>query len=382
MNAHDLPARDEMLQAFLGGDATYEGVFVTAVRTTGIFCRPSCPARKPRPDNVVFFSTCEEALASGYRPCRRCRPLEPLGRAPSWLRPLLRAVEADPTRRWLDADLRALGHDPTRVRRWFKRHHGMTFHAYSRARRLGEALGRIHEGEGVARTAFDAGYDSLSGFNEAVRRFAGDAPTASKDARIVRITRIPTPLGPMVAAADDDGVCFLEFADRRALSAQIRRLNRRAPSVFVPGPNPVLERLATELEEYFAGVRHRFDVPVHPRGTAFQERVWEALREIPAGETRSYSEVARAIGRPRSVRAVARANGANPISILVPCHRVIGADGSLTGYGGGLWRKQRLLDLERDFGRSGEESPERHRDRAKNGDDPPRDRRPSHWLPE
>jgi AraC family transcriptional regulator of adaptative response/methylated-DNA-[protein]-cysteine methyltransferase len=258
----------------------------------------------------------------------------------------------------------------------------MTFHAYSRARRLGEALGRIHEGEGVARTAFDAGYDSLSGFNEAVRRFAGDAPTASKDARIVRITRIPTPLGPMVAAADDDGVCFLEFADRRALSAQIRRLNRRAPSVFVPGPNPVLERLATELEEYFAGVRHRFDVPVHPRGTAFQERVWEALREIPAGETRSYSEVARAIGRPRSVRAVARANGANPISILVPCHRVIGADGSLTGYGGGLWRKQRLLDLERDFGRSGEESPERHRDRAKNGDDPPRDRRPSHWLPE
>ncbi len=341
-----------MLRAFLDGDATYEGVFVTAVRTTGIFCRPSCSARKPRPDNVVFYSTCEEALASGYRPCRRCRPLEPLGGAPAWLRPLLRAVEADPTRRWLDADLRSLGLDPVRVRRWFKRHHGMTFHAYNRARRLGEALGRIQQGEGVARTAFDSGYDSLSGFNEAVRKLAGGAPTMSKDARILRVTRIPTPLGPMVAAATEDAVCFLEFADRRALSTQLRRLARRVPSMFAPGRNEVLDQLVTELEEYFAGTRRAFEVPLHPRGTPFQERVWAVLQGIPAGQTRSYSEVARAIGRPSAVRAVAHANGDNPISILVPCHRVIGADGSLTGYGGGLWRKRRLLDLERAAGRS------------------------------
>ncbi len=336
-----------MLRAFLAADQTYEGVFVTGVRTTGIFCRPSCSARKPKADNVVFFSTCEEALASGYRPCLRCRPLEPLGGAPAWLRPLLREVEADPTRRWLDADLRALGHDPVRVRRWFKRHHGMTFHAYSRARRLGEALGRIQQGDGVARTAFDAGYESLSGFNDAVRKLAGEAPTESKDARIVRMTRVSTPLGPMVAAASDASLCLLEFADRRALSTHLRRLGGRVPTIFAPGRNPVLERLIAELEEYFAGTRSSFDVPLSTNGTPFQERVWAALQEIPAGRTRSYSEVARAIGRPRAVRAVARANGANPIAILVPCHRVIGADGSLTGYGGGLWRKRRLLDLER-----------------------------------
>ncbi len=336
-----------MLRAFLAGDPSYEGVFVTGVRTTGIFCRPSCTARKPRPEHVDFFPTCEEAVASGYRPCRRCRPLEPLGGAPEWLRPLLGAVEADPTRRWLDSDLRALGHDPVRVRRWFQRHHGMTFHAYSRARRLGEALGRIGRGDGVARTAFAAGYESLSGFNEAVRRLAGEAPTATRAARMLRVTRIPTPLGPVVAAADEDALRFLEFADRRPLAEQLRRLGRPAPRVPTPGSNGVLDSLAVELDAYFAGERARFDVPVRTDGTPFQEQVWATLRRIPAGETRTYAQVARTIGRPTAIRAVARANADNPISIVIPCHRVVGSDGSLTGYGGGLWRKRRLLDLER-----------------------------------
>ncbi len=347
MNAHELPPREEMLNAFMAADASYEGVFVTAVTTTGIFCRPSCPARKPKPDNVVFFPTCQDALTAGYRPCRRCEPLEPLGGAPGWLRPLLRSVDEDPTRRWLDADLRAIDLDPARVRRWFKRHHGMTFHAYARARRLGEALGRIQRGETVTRTAFDAGYDSLSGFNEALRKLTGEAPTASAGGRLVRVTRIPTPLGPVVAAATDEAVCLLEFADRRALSTQLRGLDRRVPAVFAPGDNDVLQDLGRELHEYFAGERQRFDVPLLAPGTPFQERVWTALREIPPGQTRSYGELARSIGRPTAVRAVARANGDNRLAILIPCHRVIGSDGSLTGYGGGVWRKKRLLDLER-----------------------------------
>jgi len=347
MNAHDLPPRDEMMRAFMAADASYEGVFVTGVTTTGIFCRPSCSARKPKPGNVEFFSTCRDALTAGYRPCRRCEPLKPLGDSPRWLRPLLRAVDQEPTRRWLDADLRALDLDPARVRRWFKRHHGMTFHAYARARRLGEALGRIQQGDSVTHTAFDSGYDSLSGFNEAVRKLTGDVPTASRDALLVHVTRIPTPLGPMVAAATDEAVCLLEFADRRSLSSQLRKLGRRVPSVFAPGENAVLERLGHELGEYFAGERRRFDVPLLAPGTPFQERVWAALREIPTGETRSYGELARSIGRPTAVRAVARANGDNRLAILIPCHRVIGSDGSLTGYGGGVWRKRRLLDLER-----------------------------------
>lgn len=347
MTAHDLPPRDEMVEAFLRRDAAYEGVFFTAVRTTGIFCRPVCTARKPNPENVEFYPTCRDALLAGYRPCKRCAPLEPLGRAPTWLRPLLDEVEADPSRRWRDAELRDLGLDPGRVRRWFRAGYGMTFHAYSRSRRLGEALGQIRRGEGVARSAFDAGYDSLSGFQEAFRKLAGDAPTFRKGAPVVQVTRIPTPLGPVVAGATDEAVCLLEFADRRMLPTQLAPLARRTGAVLMPGDNPVLGALQRELDEYFAGRRLSFEVPVSTPGTPFQERVWAELRKLEAGTTVSYGELARRIGRPSAVRAVARANGDNRVAILVPCHRVVGSDGKLTGYGGGLWRKQRLLDLER-----------------------------------
>ena len=347
MNTHTLPRRDEMMEAFLRGDPAYEGVFVTAVRTTGIFCRTACTARKPRPENVEFFGSCREALLAGYRPCKRCRPLRPVGEAPEWLAPVLDAVEADPTRRWRDQDLRELGVDPTRARRWFQASHGMTFHGYSRARRLASALGQIQAGRGVTRSAFDAGYDSVSGFSEAFRKLAGAPPSQLKDVPVVHATRIPTPLGPMVAAATDERLLLLEFADRRMLPTQFQRLQRALECVFVPGDCPPFEVTRTQLDEYFAGGRAEFDIPVQTPGTDFQRRVWDALRTIPAGETRSYADIARLIGRPTAVRAVARANGDNRLAILVPCHRVVGSDGSLTGYGGGLWRKRWLLDLER-----------------------------------
>lgn len=353
MDTHTLPPRTEMLRAFARKDPTYEGVFLTAVRTTGIFCRPTCPARRPRPDHVEFFATCAEALLAGYRPCRRCRPMEPVGEAPRWLAGLLREVERDPTRRWRDPDLRKLGLDPVRVRRWFKTHHGMTFHAYSRARRLGSALGRIREGDAVTPAALDAGYDSLSGFNEAFRKLAGTSPTAAaSEGECIHVTRIPTPLGPMVAAATDEALCLLEFADRRMLPTQLGRLTRYVPGVPTPGDNDVLRGVAAQLGEYFEGSRRSFDVPLHVPGTAFQERVWRELRTIPPGETVSYGELARRIGRPRAVRAVGKANGDNRVAILVPCHRVVGADGALTGYGGGLWRKRRLLEIEQGGGRA------------------------------
>jgi AraC family transcriptional regulator of adaptative response/methylated-DNA-[protein]-cysteine methyltransferase len=347
MNTHTLPPRPEMLRAFTRKDPTYEGVFLTAVRTTGIFCRPTCPARRPRPDNVEFFATCAEALLAGYRPCQRCRPMEPAGQTPRWLAGLLREVERDPARRWRDPDLLALGVDPTRVRRWFKAHHGMTFHAYSRARRLGTALGRIRGGDGVTPAAFDAGYDSLSGFNEAFQKLAGSSPTAAASrGETVSVTRIPTPLGPMVAAATERALCLLEFADRRMLPTQLGRLNHYVPGVLTPGDNDVLRRVGGQLEEYFTGSRRTFDVPLRTPGTPFQEQVWRELRKIPAGETISYGVLARRIGRPGAVRAVGRANGDNRVAILIPCHRVVGADGNLTGYGGGLWRKRRLLEIE------------------------------------
>jgi AraC family transcriptional regulator, regulatory protein of adaptative response / methylated-DNA-[protein]-cysteine methyltransferase len=164
-----LPPEAEMYEALVRRDGEYEGVFLVAVDTTGIFCRPTCPARRPRPENVRFFSSARDALLAGYRACRRCRPLEPAGAAPAWLRGLLEEVEADPSRRWRDEDLRALELEPARVRRWFLRAHGMTFHAFQRARRLGAALSRIGAGEDLTRAGYDAGWESPSGFRDAFR---------------------------------------------------------------------------------------------------------------------------------------------------------------------------------------------------------------------
>lgn len=335
-----------MLDAFNERDATFDGIFVTGVSTTGIFCRPTCPAKKPRPEHLSFFATSREALLAGFRPCKRCRPLEPSGAPPEWLQPLLDAVEADPKRRWSDEDVRARGLSPERVRRWFKRHHGMTFQAYHRARRLGSALGQVRGGSSVGRAAFDAGYDSLSGFQDAFRQYFGSTPTDLDDATVVEVSRLPTPLGPMLAAATSEALVMLEFVDRRALPTQVRRIRERLGAVFAPGRNPLIARAAGELEEYFEGERREFGIPLLSPGTSFQQEIWSALREIPYGETRSYADIGRAVGRPSAVRAVGRANGLNALAILVPCHRVVGSDGRLVGYGGGLWRKQRLLDLE------------------------------------
>jgi AraC family transcriptional regulator of adaptative response/methylated-DNA-[protein]-cysteine methyltransferase len=163
---------------------------------------------------------------------------------------------------------------------------------------------------------------------------------------LVHVTGIETPLGPMTAGATDDAVVLLEFVDRRMLPTQVARVAKALRCVFAPGSTPLLDRLRTQLDEYFAGGRQQFDVPLHTPGTPFQTRVWEALRTIPSGATRSYADLARSIGHPTAVRAVARANGDNRIAIIIPCHRVIGTDGKLVGYGGGIWRKRRLLELE------------------------------------
>jgi len=342
----ELPPRDEMLAAFVGRNADYDGVFVTAVTTTGIFCRPSCPARKPREENVEFLPTPRDALLAGYRPCLRCRPMEPAGEPPGGLRELLAEIEADPMRRWTDRDLRDRGLGPDRVRRWFQEHHGMTFHGYERARRLALALGRIRLGGDVTSAAFDHGWDSTSGFGEAFGKLFGGPPSRA-GGPVVSVNRIGSPLGPMVAGATDEGLCLLEFGDRRMLETQLERLRARLGCTMVPGEHPVLASTAAEMDEYFRGERDSFDVPLVVPGTDFQRAVWDRLCEIPAGTTISYGELARRVGRMAAVRAVGRAVGDNRIAVMIPCHRVVGADGRLTGYGGGLWRKQRLLEHER-----------------------------------
>ena len=235
---------DDRYRAIAARDPEAEGEFVVAVRTTGVFCRPTCGSRTPLRKNLEFRPTGWDAVVAGFRPCRRCRPMG-----------------------------------------------------------------------------------------------------AATDRELV-ISRIETPIGTMVAAAVDQGIAVLDFADRRATRTALRNASARLKSAPTIGRNPHLDALESQLGEYFAGTRTTFDLPLARRGTAFEESVWAWLQTIPPGETRSYADGATAVGRPQAVRAIGRANGRNPVAIVVPCHRVIGSDGVLTGYGGGLWRKRALLDLE------------------------------------
>jgi len=341
-----LPAPEVMYQALVNRDVGYEGIFFVAVKTTRIFCRPGCTARTPKFENVEFFSRSTDALYSGYRPCKICRPLDPANKPPAWIADLMKQVESEPSRRWRDRDLRALELEPARVRRYFQTHFGMTFQAYSRSLRMGQALKTIREGKGVFMSGLDVGFDSDSGFRDAFEKVLGVPPSRSSKSQVLIAQWLESPLGALLAAASDEGLCLLEFVDRRMLPAQIETLKRRFEAAVIPGEHPILEQLKRELSEYFAGSRREFDVPLVIRGTAFQEKVWRHLLSIPYGSTQSYGEMAAALGSEGAQRAVGKANGDNRISILISCHRVIKADGTLCGYGGGLWRKKFLLELE------------------------------------
>lgn len=344
-----LPDSNTLYTALRNRDASFEGIFITAVKTTGVFCRPSCPARTPKRENVEFFDSPRAALLHGYRPCKVCKPMEPKGTPPAWLKPLLEEIHQTPHIKLKDYDLRQRGLEPSRVRYWFKKQHGMTFQGYLRALRIGQAFGRIRHGERVTETAFETGYQSLSGFVDSFKKTADFSPSESTDNDLITTTRILTPLGPMLAGATDDGICLLEFVDRRMLETQLARLTRLMKARVVPGAHEHFNLLNEQLEQYFSGQRKTFDVPLVLRGTDFQKKVWAELQSIPYGCTRSYKEQANAIGSPNAVRAVAKANGDNRIAIIIPCHRVIGSNGEMVGYGGGLWRKQHLLKHELSF---------------------------------
>jgi AraC family transcriptional regulator, regulatory protein of adaptative response / methylated-DNA-[protein]-cysteine methyltransferase len=343
---HTLPDPATMYNALLQKDSAFEGIFVVGVITTGIFCRPTCRAKKPKQENVEFFRTPQEAVQHGFRPCNICQPLSYKGAIPDWLQPLMVEVNSTPGIRLKDADIRQRGIDPNRVRRWFQRHHGMTFQSYLRTLRIGKAFGRIRYGEKVIEAAFESGYESLSGFTESFKKMTGFSPNQSHRQELITITRILTPLGPMLAGATEQGICLLEFIDRKMLETQLRRLNTLLNAKCVSGTHSHFDALDLQLKEYFSGTRTTFELSLVLPGTHFQQSVWEGLQTIPYGTTRSYQQLAGLLGIPNAVRAVARANGDNRIAIIIPCHRVIGKNGKLTGYGGGLWRKEYLLDHE------------------------------------
>jgi len=341
-----LPPKTEMERAYLASDAAYNGVFFLGVRTTAIFCRPNCPARKPLPKNVEYFSTPQEALFAGYRPCKRCRPLHDDDQ-PEWAARLIADVEREPHTRITEADLRKRGVDPATVRRYFSRRYGMTFQAFTRSRRLNGAFQQIRGGATLDDAAFASGYESTSGFRDAFERFFGASPGRRAAGPGVVLSWVKSPLGPLVAGATEQGVCLLEFTDRRMLETQFSVLRRRFDGPVAPGVNDHLAKLEAELVEYFAGSLKTFTVPLVYPGTPFQEIVWKELLKIPYGQTRSYEDLAAAVGVPKAVRAVGTANGKNRLAIIIPCHRVVRKSGELGGYGGGLRRKQFLLELER-----------------------------------
>src|SRR6476659_7447992 len=314
-----LPPTETMYRALVNRDPSFEGIFYIGVRTTGIFCRPTCSAKKPARENVDFFATSTDALEYGYRPCLRCHPLDPNAHPPRLIERLRTEVERAPDGRLTDKELAALSIDPSTARRQFKRHYGMTFQAYHRARRMGLALSQVRQGDRVDQARNGSGFESESGFRDAFTKIFGESPATAKKQGGLFAERIETPLGAMLAIADDEGLRLLEFVDRRAMERELSILRQRLRTNVVPGEHRHLDAVRSEVVDYFSGKNLRFNVPLAPVGSPFQLRAWELLRSIPVGETRSYSWMAKKLGDVEMRRAVGRANGDNMICIITPC---------------------------------------------------------------
>lgn len=338
--------KKEYYQALLHKDSAYEGVFFAGITTTGIFCRPTCSARKPKYEHCVFFNHAKEAIYASFRPCLRCKPLSAPSEPSLIIQSLISAVEENPEKRWKDRDFDALSIHAATARRQFKKRFGMTFVEYARARRMGIAMKEIRAQKSVIDVQLTTGYESGSGFRDAFSRVMGAVPTHSKNVNLLKATWLDTRLGAMLALADDEALYLLEFVDRRGLEKEVERLRARYHFAIVPGRTVIIDQIEEELNRYFSGFLDCFNTPIKMLGSDFQKKVWCALRDIPTGQTRSYAEQAKYIEQPTAIRAVARANGANQLAIVVPCHRVIGSDGALTGYAGGLPRKKWLLEHE------------------------------------
>ncbi len=342
-----LPSRETLYAALIARDPAYDGHAFVGVRTTGVFCRLTCAARKPHFENTRFFASIPACLEAGFRPCLRCRPLSQMGAREPLVGMLLDRLEREPGRSWSEGDLVAMQLDPSTVRRAFRRHFSMTFLDMARLRCLGRGMDRLAAGDAVIAAQLEAGYESDSGFRGAIAQLVGDCPARLRGRELLKADWIETPIGAMLAVADQHALHLLEFFDRKALPAQLTRLRERTRSSISFGRSAPINQVEAELRSYFDARSAAFSTVLARTGSSFTQRVWQELMAIPPGGTRSYTELAAGLGHPSAARAVARANGANQIAIVIPCHRVIGSDGTLTGYGGGLWRKRWLIEHER-----------------------------------
>lgn len=341
---------DTRWRAVAAHDRRADDRFVYAVRSTGIYCRPSCPSRRPGRDRVSFFDTASQAEQAGYRPCRRCQPAA-RKKKDAWADKIRRAcvylakVDGHPS---LAALARRLGGSPYHLQRNFKRIVGVTPREYAEACRLRTVKRRLREGHAVTRAIVDAGYGSSSRFYERAASRLGMSPSAYRrggDGLSLRFTIVDSPLGRLLVAATTRGVCSVALADT---DAELERaLLLEYPVAAIAKDNGSLGRWAQAIVARVEGRAPEFELPIDVRATAFQWQVWNALAAIPRGDTRSYAAVAAAIGRPAAARAVGRACAANPVAIVIPCHRVVPAAGGLGGYRWGVARKKQLLDRER-----------------------------------
>lgn len=324
-------------RAFQSRDFRYDGLLYTGVKTTDIFCRPSCSAQKPKLENCEHFSTAQDALLAGYRSCKRCHPLSHFS---SELNVVIAAVEASPQHRWKEPDFRALPGYGAALSRQLKKHTGMTCVAYARARRLGLALKHIRSGK--FRVSHEDKLPGLDVFSDILGTLS-----AAQYHQELKAEWIDTPLGPMIAIADDSALYLLEFTDRRGLEREVERLRKRHKARIIPGRTAITTSIEDELRDYFAGDLRTFKTPLADFGSDFQKSIWKALQDVPFGTTSTYAELAKQVGKPDAFRATGRANGANQLAIIVPCHRILSTQGELVGYGGGIERKKWLIDHEK-----------------------------------
>ena len=343
--AHD----DERWQAVVDRDRSAAGRFFYSVATTGVYCRPGCAARRPRRENVRFHATREEAERAGFRPCRRCRPHEPslAERRTEAVAAACRLIDAAAEPPSLDALAGAAGLSRFHFHRVFKAATGVTPRAYAAARRAERVREGLRRAGTVTDAVYDAGFHSSGRFYAAASGLLGMAPARFRRggaAETIRFAVGDCSLGAILVAATGKGVCAILLGDEP--EALVHELEDRFPGADLVGADPAFEATVARVVGFVEAPAQGLDLPLDVRGTAFQQRVWQALRSIPAGATASYGEIAEHIGAPKAVRAVASACAANPAAVAIPCHRVVRRDGALSGYRWGVERKRVLLERE------------------------------------
>jgi AraC family transcriptional regulator of adaptative response/methylated-DNA-[protein]-cysteine methyltransferase len=337
--------------AVRASDARFDGLFVYAVRSTGVYCKPSCPSRRPRREQVSFYASCEEAEAGGFRACKRCLPREAHTPDPS-VEMVLRVCNLIEAREGEAVSLEELGEalsvSPHHLQRTFKKVTGITPRQYAAADRLRRFKATIKSGRGVTEALYESGYGSSSRLYESASRQLGMTPASylrGGKGMSIDYTIVGCPVGQLLVAATERGVCSVQFGEtEEELEAA---LADEYPAASLRREGARLDDFVKALLRHLDGRESSLELPLDVRATAFQSRVWEELRRIPYGETRSYAEVASSLGQPTATRAVARACATNPVALVTPCHRVVRGDGSLSGYRWGVERKGALLARER-----------------------------------